>query len=153
MADIVVLAHRRVFRRERVFVDRENPLEIYDDNKFFVRYRMRPATILFIFNLIADQLNRTTKRSMALPPLLQFLVAVRFLGCGSFYTVVGDTIPRVSKASVCRCVWRVCDALSRLLPAVVKMPAGRMINATKQAFHQIAGKCITSNIFLVWGFL
>ena len=123
-----------------MFHDRENPLEVYGDEEVRVRYRLRPDTIMHILGMIGDELEHPTQRNMALPPLLQLTVCLRFLASGSFLVVVGDTLPRVSKATVCRCVQRVTNLLSRRLNQHVKFPqTDEERDNTKREFYAIAG--------------
>ncbi len=130
--------YRRVLRRERVFRDRENPLEYYRDDELRARYRFRRETIVELINLLDDDLTHPTDRNKALPPLLQLCVALRFYACGSFLVVVSDTLPRISKASVCRCVLRVSEALVRRLDRFVTFPQTQnALDQTKRAFFCI----------------
>ncbi len=133
---------RRGLRRERVFRDRENPLEVYDDEELRRRYRFRRETIVFLVQMIGNMLIHPTRRNHALPPLLQITIALRFLACGSFLLVVGDTLPRVSKATVCRCVRSVCVELEQLAPGFIRFPGGNRLNDVKREFFAIAGKCL-----------
>ena len=88
-------------RRERVFRDRQNPLNLYTEEEVRTRYRFRPRTILFIYALVEQRLAPLTERSQSLPTLLRVLVALRFFATGAFQAVVGDII-QISKATVCR---------------------------------------------------
>ena len=134
---------RRALRRERIFRDRENHLEFYNEDELYTRYRFGRRNILFIFGLLKNEITHPTKRSLALPPLLQLLICLRFLGCGSFLTVVGDTMPRVSNATVCRCVRRVCVAMHALMPELIQMPGDARIPLVKGGFYDLAGEIIT----------
>jgi hypothetical protein len=139
-AAILRVGYVRAMRRERVFRDRENPIDYFNDDQLYVRYRFGRRNILFILSLIENRVAHFTKRSMALPALFQFLICLRFLGCGSFLTVIGDTIPRVSKSTVCRCVRQVCLALHAIMPEIIKMPGTQRLQAAKAGFSELAGK-------------
>ncbi len=104
---------RRHLRRERVFWDRENPVETFNDTELVARYRFTRESILYLVEITRGELQYDSLRNMPLPPILQLTVALRFFATGSFLLVVGDTLPRVSKATVCRCVHRVALILSR----------------------------------------
>ena len=138
-AAILYVQNRRALRRERVFRDRTNPLDFFDDDQLYFRYRFRRDSILFILDLISHRLQFDSQRNNCLSPLLQFLITLRFLACGSFLLVIGDTVPVVSKATVCRCVRRVCLAVSELMRGVIAMPQNRRVAKTKFQFYQIAG--------------
>lgn len=94
---------RRRLRRPRDFRDRINPLEIRTDHELFERYRFRRATLIFICDMIADTLSHRTRRSMALPPMLQLLVFLRFVATSAFHQLIGDAV-HVSKATAGRCI-------------------------------------------------
>jgi hypothetical protein len=144
-AAVMRVGFLRAMRRERVFRDRENPMDYFSDSQLYVRYRFDRRNILFILSLIENRLTHFTKRSMALPSLFQFLICLRFLGCGSFLTVIGDTIPRVSKSTVCRCVRQVYLALHAIMPEIVKMPGAQRLPTVKAGFSELAGKNLTGN--------
>jgi hypothetical protein len=55
-------------RRECIFRDRTNPLEIYDDLELIERLRFDRRTILQITQLLQDDLERSTLRNTAIPP-------------------------------------------------------------------------------------
>ena len=62
-------------------------MEFYNDDELYTRYRFDRRNISFIFGLIRNNITHSNKRSLALPPLLQLLICLRFLGCGSFFTL------------------------------------------------------------------
>ena len=68
MAHILVLdeEYRRNLRRERIFRDRNNPLEIFDDHELIQRYRMPRTVILDLIELLNDEIAHPTKRSKAI---------------------------------------------------------------------------------------
>ena len=126
---------------ERVLIDRNNPLETLSEQQIFRRYRFRRNGIMFITSQV-EALKRPTLRNMPLTPLFQILITLRFLATGSFYTMVGDAMPRVSASSVCRVVWGVVDSLFTLFHQFVFVTRPRNIPAIKQQFYSIAGKDI-----------
>lgn len=56
---------------ERIIRDRTNPFDLYDDNKFKLRYRFNKNTTHNIMNLLNEDLIRPTERHMALSPETQ----------------------------------------------------------------------------------
>jgi hypothetical protein len=64
----------RALRRERVFRDRNNPLETMHDVDLIARYRFPRRDILEMTNAVQDQLERPTSRSSAIPPITQVSV-------------------------------------------------------------------------------
>jgi hypothetical protein len=73
-----MLEVRRAMRRERIFRDRTNPLEIYDDLELIERFRFDRGTILQITQLLQDDLESSNFRDKAIPPLIKVLISLRF---------------------------------------------------------------------------
>ncbi|XP_061188738.1 putative nuclease HARBI1 [Saccostrea echinata] len=129
---------RRNLRRQRVFRDRQNPLDAYDDMDIIHRYRLDRRTIISIIDIVQERLERPTKRSRSLPDSLQVFAALRFLASGSQYRMIGDTLG-ISKPSVCRSIDEVINVLCRTLN-IIKFPTGDAeTTRTKVGFHAIAG--------------
>ena len=108
-------------RRQRVFRDRNNPLDLYDDRDFFLRYRMTRGVALEVMNLVEVQIAPTTSRPHAIPANLQVLTALRYYATGSFQRATGDIIG-ISQPSVCRIVYRVSNALAAHAAEVISFP-------------------------------
>ena len=135
-ADITL---RRSMRRQRVFIDRLNPLEIlHSEEDVKERYRFFRPTIYAILRDILDDIQRPTYRSESLPPLLVLCSALRYYAIGSYYTVLGDC-KRISKASVCRSVKVVTEALCKRAGQVIKWPSEEGLEVLKERFYEIAG--------------
>ena len=96
------------------------------------------ATVYSILIMIKDDLERQTKRSCALPPLLQLCVSLRFFAEGCFYMMLGDYC-RISPASIHRCVKGVAMAFKRRANNFIKIPSSRAMDRIKEEFHEIAG--------------
>jgi hypothetical protein len=73
MAALIILdeAVRRNLRRQRVFRDRGNPLEIFDDVDLIQRYRLPRQEILQLVDICRVDIEHPTKRSCAIPAYLQ----------------------------------------------------------------------------------
>ena len=130
--------NRRALRRQRVFRDRQNPLEL-DDIEIFNKYRLPRQVILDLIETLETDLLRTTQRSCALSVVTQVFTSLRYFASGSFYLDVGDN-HGISKASVSR-------ALHRVTAAIISH-AGNYINFSnepnfvrilKASFYEIAG--------------
>ena len=90
-----------------------------------------------LLNDIGGHLSHPTRRSEALSAKLQLCVALHWLGSGAQYHTVGD-MHGISKASVCRCIHRVVQAINDVkFPQVITWPENIM-NVVEQ-FHGIAG--------------
>ncbi len=115
---------RRALRRDRVFRDHFNPLEGRNDQDCRERWRFNRATIMEITRILSPYIEHPTRRSHALPPLLQTLCGLRFYASGAYYLVLGDT-QNIAESTVCRAVWGVVDALVELSPQYIKFPASQ----------------------------
>ena len=125
----------RLYRREI-----QNILEYYNDEECRTRYRFGKNTIVFIVNLVHDEISPPTKRSFSISATEQVLITLRFLATGSFLQVTGDTFAALHKSTVSRVVRRVCLALSRKLDQFVKFPDTQQAkDEIKQGFYEHAG--------------
>ena len=81
--------NRRTLRRQRVFRDMLQPLDIYDDVELIKMYRMPRHVLLEVIYFIRDQVEHPTKMSHAIPATLQIITALRFFAEGSFQLTSG----------------------------------------------------------------
>ncbi|CAC5423000.1 unnamed protein product [Mytilus coruscus] len=65
-AALQILFMRRHFRRERVFRDRTNPLDLYNDEDMIKRYRFPRATVLELIGRVSPMIETPTRRSMSI---------------------------------------------------------------------------------------
>ena len=85
MAAAYLFMRRQARRRERVFRDRTHPLEEYNDDLVYEKFRLHRQ---FIFELAEDvsqdiQFSLPRKRSLTL--VLQVRLVLRFYAIGSFH--------------------------------------------------------------------
>ena len=81
MAAFFLIFHNdRALRREKVFLDRINPLERYADSELIARYRFHRQGITELTELVRADIERPTSRSNAIPPHIQvsFLLFLLF---------------------------------------------------------------------------
>ena len=114
-------AMRRNLRRDRIFRDRFNPLDNYDDDDLMKRFRMPRHVILEVIDLIEAEIEHPTQRSHAIPSSLQVLCALRYFATGNFQFVSGD-LTGISQSSVSRIVTRVSAALANKSQELIKFP-------------------------------
>ncbi|XP_048259000.1 putative nuclease HARBI1 [Haliotis rufescens] len=143
MAEVVRLMRRLRAKKDkttihRTFRDRFNPLDLYNDEELFERYRFRRCTIFFIVGLIGDELAHPTQRSHSLPPIIQVLIFLQFVATGAFHLLVAQSFC-ISKATAGRCVRRVAELLCRLSSRFIAFPTGQRSHDVKRTFHAIAG--------------
>ena len=74
---LLLQENRRALRRERVFRDRKNPLDSYDDTEMYSKYRFTRLGCIILIDLFAEGLEHPTKRNKALPWYLQVFVDLR----------------------------------------------------------------------------
>ena len=132
-------ASRRAFRRERVFRDRLNVMDCYNDEHIISRYRLDRESIFGLVDVLTPTLERPTLRNYAIPPLLQILIALRFYAKGGFLSEIAD-IHGVSRSSVSRIITNVTEAIVLNFIHAIQFPKDAVeFRDTKQGFYQIAG--------------
>uniref|UniRef100_A0A8W8NTG3 RRM domain-containing protein n=1 Tax=Magallana gigas TaxID=29159 RepID=A0A8W8NTG3_MAGGI len=139
-AFIEMAAHQRIANRERVprnFRDRSNPLEDLSASDIFARYRFHPDTIMDLLRQLPD-LSTHTKRNLPIPPLLQLLVTLRFLGTGATHILVGDDV-KISRSTAGRCIRQVSALIANLAPNYISFPRGDQARQVMLEFAHIAG--------------
>ena len=101
--------------------DRMDPL-ILPDHMLIRQYRLPRPAIIYLADMLSNDLKRKTRRSSPLPVVTQFMAALRFFASGSFQMVVGGTLG-VSQSSVSRVVRDVTNALCRRARQFIRFPA------------------------------
>ncbi|XP_025106067.1 putative nuclease HARBI1 [Pomacea canaliculata] len=135
MADWIVLNRvRRRLRRERVFRDRNHPLDRYNDEELYKKFRFTRLHILQLTDEIAAAVELSNRRG-ALSPVLQVLLALRFYATGSFHDVCGELIG-VHQTTASRTIRRVTQAILRTLPQKIRLPNAEESQLTKEKFFQ-----------------
>ena len=129
---------RRAMRRERVFRDRRNPLDIYNDEDLRKRYRFSREGILMITDIIAADIEHPTRRNCALPPYQQVLIALQYYATGTFHMVAGDPL-QISQPTACRAIHRVTNALCRKINNFVKLPCEDILPQIMDGFYEMKG--------------
>jgi hypothetical protein len=124
-------------RRPRIFRDRANPMESFDEQDFIKRFRFSKLVTLDLVELVKADIEHPTKRSMAIPCLLQILCALQFFATGTFQLTVGDII-HISQASVCRIIKRVSQAFARKLNDYVRYPTSDIeLRTAREDFYEL----------------
>ena len=113
--------NNRALRRERLYRDRLNPLEFYDDLEIKKLFRLECANILTLVDSLTDNLKHETGRSKSLSPLLQVCVALNYFATGLFQNEVG-TIINVDQSTVSRSLHRVIDAILKVYSFEISFP-------------------------------
>ena len=124
---------QRQFRRERIFRDRSNPLDIYTDEELFSRFRFPRNELLALIDEFAQELEFPTRRLGSLSAGMQIMIALRFFATGSFQEVIGDVFG-VSRMTVHRCIVRVSAVLKRAICQYVHFDNDQQTDQTKRIF-------------------
>ncbi|KAK9701963.1 DDE superfamily endonuclease [Popillia japonica] len=77
-------------RIPRVFRERINHFEKWNDNEFKQRLRLSKPVVKFVIDKIAGEILSKTKTNNVLSPEEMVLIASRFLACGSLLTILGE---------------------------------------------------------------
>ena len=134
LLNLTIGANNRALRRERIFRDRENPLEVLTDEQLYSKFRFTRDGIYFLC-ANCDGLEQITERSCALSTSLKILVGLRYLATGSFQNVVADTI-RISQPTVSRTFSSFLNSIQRLSPRLIKWPTQMEQTATRNHFFE-----------------
>jgi hypothetical protein len=142
MALMLIIAQqrgRRLIRRERIFRDRTNPLDAYDDDEIRKKYRLTRQMILALHDEISVDIEPQTQRNHAVPAILQLFCALRYYASGSFQEVLGDA-HGLHKSTISRIIHRVSTALCRRRHQYIQFPRQQAQQQDiMEDFHDIAG--------------
>lgn len=126
--------------KPKVYRQRNNPLEEFDDADFKMRFRFSKAAVqemVHIFQL--NNLHYNTNRNFPVTPITQLLLTLRFFATGCFQQVVGDHI-NIHKSTVSRIIARITLHIASHAQVYIKMPRTReSILQNMSNFHRIRG--------------
>jgi len=129
---------RFAFFRVTRLRDRSNPLEVYSEYEFRRRFRLSRDATMYVVSMIADKLSSPLRRGTQLPPMLQFLVFIRFCAEGSFQLTVGD-LQNLSQGTVSKIVARVGKLIAGLYKKFVTFPSPQQAVQERRKFYEIGG--------------
>lgn len=133
-----ILVLRRALRRERIFRDRNNPLDFLSDEELFRNYRFSRRGILHLVDLFGAPLRRRSRRNHALHPVQQLLIALRFYGTGTAHHVFAELFG-VEKSTVSVVITTVTEVIASRVNQYIKFPRSEEeFRTVKQAFHNIS---------------
>ena len=124
---------RRGMRRERIFRDRRNPIDIFDDAELVKRYRFSREGIMRITDIVKNDIEHPTRRNHALLPSQQVLIALQYYTTGTFQYVVGDPL-QVSPQTAWRAIHNVTNSLAEKIGDYVKFPNAQSMANIKDGF-------------------
>lgn len=114
---------------ERVFRDRNNPLDYMDDAELKSRYRFGRGVIIMLCDLLNPALQRLTDAGRGLAVSLQILIALRFYATGNFFQMHGD-YHGVHKSTISRVVHAVTEALCNKVGRFIRFPTSAQEKAS-----------------------
>lgn len=115
-----------------------NPFEEYNEEEFYRRYRLNKSTVRWLSDEIFDFDDRVTATSRRIPDHVQLLLALRYYACGSFQSVVGDTMG-FSQATIWRAITKVSTLLSNRIDDFIVFPTeSSVLNDMKTNFYNIS---------------
>ncbi|CAC5411101.1 HARBI1 [Mytilus coruscus] len=119
---------------------RERLLTINDlsDRELRAQYRFGRAGLEFTTDIVRADIEHPTKRTKALSPEMQVLIALRYYATGSFMEVVGDKVG-VDKSTVSRCITRVSTVLASKAGTFIKWPSEDRKREIKNGFYENGG--------------
>lgn len=137
LAYLAMLEERRNHRIPRLFRDRRNPLTDFTDMELMSRYRLDRGAILYLVDLLRDDLERQTRRSNALSCEHQVFIALRYMASSCLLRDCGD-IHGVSKQTVSHCIHDFSKALSSKVGSFIHFPETTAeIKTTMSDFYAI----------------
>lgn len=128
-----------VIRPERKYLtDFQNPIEFLTDDLFVERYGLTKTGVNKFMECILQDLSNSSNRGQPLPPLLKFLVVLRFYAAGSFQEVAGE-LEHVSQPTVSRLVKNVSDVIARKKGKFISYPVGKSAETEITNFYKQSG--------------
>ncbi|XP_033753051.1 putative nuclease HARBI1 [Pecten maximus] len=127
--------------RQRVFQERKDPLQLYEDKDLIARYRMNAFGIRFVSRMLRPYLESPTDRNHALSVTVKVAIGLRFLATGKMQLCNGDDFG-VSQPTVSRVVTQFINALTmpQIVARFIKFPrSDAEVRLNQIGFHAIAG--------------
>ena len=137
MAAVARFRRNRRLPAPRLFRDRLHPLDKFDDDEIYGKFRFRRHQIIELTDEVSEQLE-LCNRTGGLPPILQLLLALRFYACGTFQDVCGELVG-VHQSTASRTISRVTKALLTHVHNWIKFPTQAEADQNKRTFYQKYG--------------
>ncbi|KAJ9579415.1 hypothetical protein L9F63_024478, partial [Diploptera punctata] len=125
-------------RKLRKIRERPDHIERYDEEEFFVRFRLGKDSVIFIHDMIRHKLQHKTQRNHAISSMAQLLLTLRYYACGNFLICMGDFCG-IDKGTTSRIIRRVSEAIAGLGRTFIRLPeTEEEISQVQQGFYEIA---------------
>lgn len=132
-----LLVLQRALRKERVFRDRSNPLDILSDDELFRNYRFSRSGIFHLIESFEHDIRRLTRRNKALSPTLQILITLRFYATGAAYHVFAEMYG-IERTTVGTIITQVTEAIAKKAADYITFPTGVRLQRLKHRFFEIS---------------
>jgi hypothetical protein len=125
-------------RAQRRIRPRPDHFNLWNDEEFFVRFRLTKPTVMHLFGLIEDQISAPSNLNNAVSPMNRLLLALRFYALGSMLIAIGD-FAGIHKSTACVIVHQVTAAIASLSPNLIRFPQNPdEVEEVRQEFYRIA---------------
>ncbi|XP_064619454.1 putative nuclease HARBI1 [Lineus longissimus] len=118
----------------RNYKERYNPFETASDAEFFACHRFPKAVFRDLLDILEPGINRATRRSHALEPIVQLCVGVRYLAQGGFLPMIGD-LYGISPRAASNCIHSVTQAICDRMDRFITWPDMEGVNRVKLDFY------------------
>jgi len=137
--DFVHLAELVAFpRRAKVIRERPDHFNVWSDEEFLNRFRLKKDTIKFILRLIEPKIKSQTSRNNAVTPAQKLLMTLRYYATGSFIATCAD-FAGIHKTTGGKIIVQVSEALGALRSDFIRFPTtNAQIRQVRQDFFNIA---------------
>ncbi|XP_070528310.1 putative nuclease HARBI1 [Cardiocondyla obscurior] len=112
--------------KPRVFRDKTNPFELYNEREFRQRYRLSKECVHYVVTLVKSRFTPLAIRRNVILPTLLVLITLRYYAKRCYQIKLGD-LHGVSQPTVSKIVASVSRVLARLLPEFVVCDAEKRI--------------------------
>ena len=132
-----MLLAARDIRRQRVFRDRLEPLNRYDDVELRNLFRFERRNLVTLINLVDEKLTRRTYRNVSINSTLQVCITLSYLGSASFQQILAAWAG-IDQATVSRVYFSVVKVINDSLRNICFPKGVNDINACKFGFRAIS---------------
>ena len=138
MAAVIYLRYRnrRAIRRNRIFRDRTHPLEIYNDEQIYTKFRFYRHLILQLTDEVRNDIEVVLSRKGSQTPILQVLLTPRFYAKGTLQNVIGELLG-VDQSTVSRIVNKFTNAFFRRMNQFIVWPDQRKADGNKRGYYRM----------------
>lgn len=132
---ILLYQMRKSLSKQRVFRDRSNPFDIYNDHEFYQRFRFDKESVNFLCERFGTFCESKTY-CHPLPKEVKILITLRFMASNSLQQVVGDLFG-CSQSTICTTIWQVLKVIAHEINSFITLPTGLDLQRTQSTFKHL----------------